>query len=52
MCAAPMIALVMGERGLPSRVLAPKYGGFLTFGALGQGRESAPGTVGVSGSRV
>ena len=40
--AAPMIALSMGERGLPCRLLAPKFGGVLTFGALGAGRESAP----------
>ncbi|QDZ22541.1 dehydroquinate dehydratase [Chloropicon primus] len=37
------IALAMGEMGLPSRLLAPKYGAFLTFGALTAGRESAPG---------
>jgi len=40
--AAPMIALSMGERGLPCRLLAPKFGGVLTFGALSAGRESAP----------
>ena len=39
----PCIALAMGERGLPSRILAPKYGSFLTFGALGKKRASAPG---------
>ena len=33
----------MGERGLPARILAPRYGGHLTFGALAAGRESAPG---------
>src|SRR5690606_27962622 len=32
--AAPTIALAMGEFGLLSRVLAPKWGGFLTFAAL------------------
>ena len=44
----PTIALAMGEAGLLTRVLAPKFGGFLTFGALSKGRESAPGqpTVG------
>lgn len=41
--AGPCIALAMGEKGLPSRLLAPKYGSFLTFGALGKGRASAPG---------
>lgn len=39
----PTIALAMGERGLISRLLAPKYGGFLTFGALSPERASAPG---------
>ncbi|KAJ7522528.1 hypothetical protein O6H91_18G015700 [Diphasiastrum complanatum] len=39
----PTIALVMGPKGLISRLLAPKFGGFLTFGALGVGQESAPG---------
>ena len=41
--AVPVIALSMGERGLPCRLLAPKFGGVLTFGALSAGRESAPG---------
>ena len=33
----------MGERGQPTRMLAAKYGGYLTFGALQGGKESAPG---------
>lgn len=33
----------MGPKGLLSRVLAPKYGAFLTFGTLAAGKESAPG---------
>jgi len=37
------VALSMGERGLPARILAPKYGGYITFGALHAGAESAPG---------
>ena len=40
---APTIALAMGEAGVATRILAPKYGGHLTFGALGAGRASAPG---------
>ncbi len=44
----PTIALAMGEQGLPSRLLAPKYGGFLTFGALAAGSESAPGQPSVA----
>jgi len=39
----PVIALAMGERGVATRVLAGKYGGWLTFGALDAGRASAPG---------
>ncbi|XVE62587.1 hypothetical protein DITRI_Ditri06bG0130400 [Diplodiscus trichospermus] len=39
----PMIGLVMGERGLMSRILAAKFGGFLTFGSLEAGVVSAPG---------
>lgn len=39
----PIIGLVMGERGLISRVLCAKFGGFLTFGTLESGIVSAPG---------
>lgn len=39
----PTIALAMTERGQITRILAPKYGGFLTFGALSPERQSAPG---------
>ncbi|KAJ6816674.1 bifunctional 3-dehydroquinate dehydratase/shikimate dehydrogenase, chloroplastic-like isoform X2 [Iris pallida] len=42
-CQVPMIGLVMGERGVISRLLCPKFGGYLTFGTLGEGKESAPG---------
>lgn len=38
-----MIGLVMGEKGLISRVLCAKFGGFLTFGSLEAGFISAPG---------
>jgi len=43
----PMIALCMGEFGLPSRVLAKKFGGFLTFAGLEDDALTAPGQVGV-----
>ena len=33
----------MGERGLISRVLCAKFGGYLTFGTLESGVVSAPG---------
>ncbi len=39
----PMIALGMGRFGLMSRVLAPKFGGFLTFAALRPQSATAPG---------
>ncbi|CAA3012052.1 bifunctional 3-dehydroquinate dehydratase shikimate dehydrogenase, chloroplastic-like isoform X2 [Olea europaea subsp. europaea] len=39
----PIIAMVMGERGLMSRILCPKFGGYLTFGSLEAGQVSAPG---------
>jgi len=39
----PMIALGMGEFGLMSRVLAPKFGGFLTFASLRPTTTTAPG---------
>jgi len=41
----PTIAFCMGELGLISRVLSIKFGGFLTFGSLAEGRESAPGQI-------
>lgn len=41
----PMIALAMGEAGLLSRVLAGKFGGFLTFASLDGGSATAPGQV-------
>ena len=39
----PTIALLMGEFGLMSRVLAPKFGGFLTFASDAKGTATAPG---------
>lgn len=39
----PTIALAMGEFGLMSRVLAPKFGGFLTFASLRPASTTAPG---------
>uniref|UniRef100_A0A0E0FLP3 Shikimate dehydrogenase n=1 Tax=Oryza nivara TaxID=4536 RepID=A0A0E0FLP3_ORYNI len=42
-CQVPMIGLVMGEKGLMSRVLSPKFGGYLTFGSLDATKVSAPG---------
>lgn len=39
----PTIALCMGEYGLPSRVLAKKFGALLTFAAVDQDAGTAPG---------
>lgn len=39
----PTIALGMGTYGLMSRVLAPKFGGFLTFASLRPASTTAPG---------
>jgi 3-dehydroquinate dehydratase / shikimate dehydrogenase len=39
----PTIALCMGEAGIASRLLAGKFGAFLTFAALGPGAGTAPG---------
>ncbi|KAF5206723.1 Shikimate dehydrogenase (NADP(+)) [Thalictrum thalictroides] len=39
----PIIGLVMTEKGLMSRILCPKFGGYLTFGTLEAGKVSAPG---------
>ncbi|XP_038901058.1 bifunctional 3-dehydroquinate dehydratase/shikimate dehydrogenase, chloroplastic [Benincasa hispida] len=39
----PVIGLVMGERGLISRILCAKFGGYLTFATLEAGIISAPG---------
>lgn len=44
----PTIGLVMKDRGVISRLLCPKFGGYLTFGALNKGRESAPGQIAAS----
>ena len=41
----PMIALCMGEFGEMSRVLAPKFGGFLTFTASDARSTTAPGQL-------
>ncbi|MDB5297525.1 MAG: aroD aroE [Phycisphaerales bacterium] len=46
--AKPTIALCMGEAGLISRVLAKKFGAFLTFAALDAGGGTAPGQVSVA----
>lgn len=44
-CPKPAIAICMGEAGLPSRVLAAKFGAFATFVAPGADRVTAPGQL-------
>lgn len=41
----PTIALGMGEFGVLSRILAPKFGGFLTFASLRDESTTAPGQI-------
>src|SRR5205085_9703722 len=43
----PMIALCMGEAGLISRILAKKFGAFLTFASLESGSGTAPGQISI-----
>ena len=52
MLTGPVIALAMGERGVLSRILASRFGAFLTFGALSKSRESAPGQPLISDLRA
>ena len=40
-----LIGLCMGDLGEISRILSPLLGGFLTFGSLESGLESAPGQI-------
>jgi 3-dehydroquinate dehydratase/shikimate dehydrogenase len=44
----PTIALCMGEAGLISRILAKKFGAFLTFASLDGSAGTAPGQISVS----
>lgn len=41
----PTIALSMGEEGIPTRVLAAKYGAFLSFASYQEGSASAEGQI-------
>ncbi len=43
--AEPTIALAMGERGVISRILSRRFGGYLTFASLERGLESAEGQI-------
>lgn len=41
----PVIAIVMGEAGMPSRILARKFGAFLSFASIADDAGSAPGQI-------
>jgi 3-dehydroquinate dehydratase / shikimate dehydrogenase len=43
----PTIALCMGEAGIISRILAKKFGGFLTFASLNRDEATAPGQISI-----
>lgn len=40
-----LIAIAMGQAGIITRVLGPSRGGFLTYGSLASGKESAEGQL-------
>lgn len=42
-CPKPAIAIAMGPKGVPSRILGGRFGSRVTFGSLDAGLESAPG---------
>ncbi|CAN6467783.1 unnamed protein product [Victoria cruziana] len=42
-CQVPIIGLATGDRGVISRVLPSKFGGYLTYASLEAGKESADG---------
>jgi len=43
--AKPSVAICMGEEGLPTRVLAKKFGAFITFASLNDSAATADGQV-------
>jgi 3-dehydroquinate dehydratase / shikimate dehydrogenase len=47
----PTIALCMGEAGLVSRILAKKFGAYLTFASLDPTSATAPGQVTISDAK-
>jgi 3-dehydroquinate dehydratase type I len=40
-----IIAFCMGKLGLPSRILSPIFGGYLTYASAMRGKEAAPGQL-------
>ncbi len=47
----PKIVVGMGPKGIPTRVLTRKFGGFLTYASLKRGSGSAPGQLTVDDLR-
>lgn len=47
----PAIVICMGDAGLPSRILARKFGAFATFASVRSGSETAPGQISVADLR-
>jgi 3-dehydroquinate dehydratase type I len=45
---ANIIAFAMGPIGLPSRILSPLVGGYITYAAIEKGTQSAPGQMTVN----
>jgi len=43
-----IIAFAMGPIGLPSRILSPLVGGYITYAAIEKGAQSAPGQMTVN----
>ena len=43
-----LVALAMGQVGISSRVLSPVLGGYFTYAAMTEGKESAPGQLTVA----
>lgn len=42
-----LAAFCMGEKGEISRILAPRFGGYLTYASLDEGNATAPGQISV-----
>ena len=40
-----LIAIAMGQAGIPTRILGPSRGGFLTYGSVEEGSATAPGQI-------
>ncbi|MEM2994885.1 MAG: type I 3-dehydroquinate dehydratase [Candidatus Bathyarchaeia archaeon] len=43
----PIICFAMGKLGVPSRILSPMFGSYLTYASLESGMETAPGQISI-----